>query len=74
MCSVIWLTFIELSIIRFIYLFKGLFYKKNVILKTIFFWYFKKDVFHYILSPNILSIGVIWKVWGGEMWTCMETA
>ena len=31
------LTFIELSIIRFIYLFKGLFYKKNVILKTIFF-------------------------------------
>ena len=28
MCSVICLTFIELSIIWFIYLFKGLFYKK----------------------------------------------
>ena len=33
MCSVIWLTFIELSIIRFIYLFKGLFYKKMLFWK-----------------------------------------
>ena len=58
----------HISILRLV------FGKKNFILKFIYFRCFIKDIFHYILSPNRLFIGVIKKVWGGGMWTCMESA
>ena len=62
----------QLSISWIIKLFKSLFYEKLVILTTVYFRDFIKDIFQDIISPYMFSIGDIYYVIRGWYVVCMK--